>query len=87
MTNNDELKAKLEELRSELQTASQVTPADRDLWTNLMTDIVNLSNAEGEIEQSFRPSLEEKAAAYEVDHPKVAFAVRQVLDMLAKMGV
>ena len=52
-----------------------------------MTDIVNLSNAEGEIEQSFRPSLEEKAAAYEVDHPKVAFAVRQVLDMLAKMGI
>ena len=87
MTDNDELKAKLEELRTELQTASQVTPAERDLWTNLMTDIVNLSNAEGEIEPGFRQSLEAKGAAYEADHPKVAFAVREVLDMLAKMGI
>ena len=52
-----------------------------------MTDIVNLSNAEDEIEQGFRQSLEARGAAYESDHPKVAFAVPQVLDMLAKMGI
>ncbi len=87
MTNNDELKAKIEGLRQELQTASQITPEERDLWTSMMTDIVNLSNSDNEVEQSFRKSLEEKGAAYEAEHPKITFAVRQVLDMLAKMGI
>ena len=87
MINNDELKIKLEVLRKELQTASQVTPAERDLWTNLMTDIVNLSSSGDEIEPGFKQTLEKKGADYEIDHPKVAFAVRQVLDMLAKMGI
>ena len=87
MINNDELKIKLEALRKELQKASQVTPAERDLWTNLMTDIVNLSSSGDEIEPGFKQTLEKKDADYEIDHPKVAFAVRQVLDMLAKMGI
>lgn len=87
MTNNDELRVKIEQLRKELQTASQVTPAERDLWTNLMTDIVNLSNSGDEIAPGFKQTLEKKGAAYEIEHPKVAFAVRQVLDMLAKMGI
>lgn len=52
-----------------------------------MTDIVNLSNSGDEIEPSFKQTLEKKGAAYEIDHPKVAFAVRQVLDILAKMGI
>ena len=54
MINNDELKIKLEALRKELQKASQVTPAERDLWTNLMTDIVNLSSSGDEIEPGFK---------------------------------
>jgi hypothetical protein len=87
MPNNEKLKAKLEELRKELKTVSQVNPVERDVLTNLMTDIVNLSTSSGEIEQGFKQTLEEKGTAYEVDHPKVAFAMRQVLDMLTKMGI
>ncbi len=87
MANNEELKAKLEELRKELKTASEVNSVERDVWTNLMTDIVNLSTSPDEIEQGFKQTLEEKGTAYEVDHPKVAFAMRQVLDMLTKMGI
>ena len=52
-----------------------------------MTDIVNLSNSGDEIEPGFKQTLEKKGADYEIDHPKFAFAVRQVLDMLAKMGI
>ena len=52
-----------------------------------MTDIVNLSNAEDEIDHGFRQSLAAYGAAYEIHHPKVSFAVPQVLDMLAKMGI
>lgn len=71
MTNNEELKARLEELHSELETASQVTPAERDVLTNLMTDIVNLSTSTDRAEQGFKKTLEEKGTAYEVDHPKL----------------
>jgi hypothetical protein len=38
-------------------------------------------------ELGLRKLWEQKSSAYEADHPEIAFVVRQVLDMLAKMGI
>jgi hypothetical protein len=42
---------------------------------------------QGQLQSSFREQLEQKRSAYEVDHPEIAYLVRQVLDILAKMGI
>ena len=36
---------------------------------------------------TFRELWKQKSYAYEVDHPEIAYLVRQVLDILAKMGI
>ena len=40
MVDTDELKERLRILRARLESASGVSPAERDLWTSLMTEIV-----------------------------------------------
>lgn len=91
MVDTDELKERLRTLRARLESASGVSPAERDLLTSLMTEIVAIaedkacSNHGSEL--GLRKLWEQKSSAYEADHPEIAFVVRQVLDMLAKMGI
>ena len=101
MEDNSELKEKLEALRDRLQKASTVSPSGRDLWSTLINEMVKLNEAgqsgthqsgthqleQGQLQSSFREQLEQKRSAYEVDHPEIAYLVRQVLDILAKMGI
>lgn len=96
MEDSSELKEKLEALRDRLQKASTVSPSERDLWSTLIHEIVKINEAgqsvphqlgPGQLQSSFREQLEQKRSAYEVDHPEIAYLVRQVLDILAKMGI
>jgi hypothetical protein len=56
-----------------------------------MKEIIAISEAKKPANNSAHRSLrelwEQKSSAYEVDHPEIAYMVRQVLDMLAKMGI
>ncbi|MBT5387598.1 MAG: DUF4404 family protein [Porticoccaceae bacterium] len=88
---NQDLKAKLVELRQRLQKAVNINPADRDLWTTLITELSRQAEAETDkpdhSPQDLRAALEQKGAAYEIEHPEIAYIVRQVLDILVKMGI
>ena len=91
MVDNDELKERLLILRDRLENASGVSPSDRDLWTSLMAEIIAISEnkqlSNNSAQLGFRELWKQKSSAYEVDHPEIAYMVRQVLDMLAKMGI
>lgn len=91
MVDSDDLKARLRILRARLENATGVSPSERDLWTSLMKEIIAISEAKKPANNSAHRSLrelwEQKSSAYEVDHPEIAYTVRQVLDMLAKMGI
>ncbi len=88
---NEDLKAKLKELRHRLQNAANISPADRDLWTNLITYLSQQAEVESsdssQTHQGLRDTLEKKSAAYEIEHPEIAYLLRQVLDILVKMGI
>jgi hypothetical protein len=91
MQSNDELRSKLQELRQRLQVASSVSAAERDRFSSLITDVIAEfeSDQEQAVEgkRSFVALLEEKSSSYEIDHPEIAYLVRQVLDILTKMGI
>ena len=87
---NEELKRQLDELHGELEKANTMAPEERDLLGHLMSDIVSISQGTfdtGKPKETLREQLEHKASDFDVDHPRVAAVIRQVLDALNKMGV
>jgi len=87
-----ELKNRLEELQSQLVKSSQISAADKDLLGKMVVGILQLEDvqrpdAETVHEQSLRDTLEQKSLEYEAQHPKLAFTLRQILDVLARMGI
>ncbi len=87
---NEELKSRLEELHQQLE-ASQVNAEDRNLLGHLMSDMVNIAGGEqpGESEGDLTVTerLEQKASEFEQRHPTVAGVMRQIADLLGKMGI
>lgn len=55
----------------------------RDYLSELLTGIVKGNFAD----ESLGDQLEEQALAFETDHPKLAGALREVMDALQRMGI
>ncbi|WP_461518355.1 DUF4404 family protein [Porticoccus sp.] len=87
---NEELHSQLEQLHKELEQAKTLSPADRDVFGNLMSDMVKIAQGKEQVEKphhSLRQRLEEKESEFEVEHPRLAGVIRQVLDALNRMGI
>ena len=92
MDNNDaadreELKSRLEGLHRDLQSASEITASERELLSNMVVGVLGLDDQKMETEQGLQEMLEEKSSAWEVKHPKLAFTMRQIIDLLSRIGV
>ena len=88
----NELKIRLEELQSQLLKSSHISAADKDLLGKMVMGILQLEDVqqpdvETVNEQGLRDTLEQKSLEYEAQHPKLAFTLRQILDVLARMGI
>ena len=88
----NQLKIRLEELHNQLVKSSHISAADRDLMGKMVMGILQLEDvqqpdAEIANEQGLRDTLEQKSLEYEAQHPKLAFTLRQILDVLARMGI
>jgi|TARA_B110000259_G_scaffold146404_1_gene165032 hypothetical protein len=92
----NELKIRLEELHNQLVKSSQVSAADKDMLGKMVVGILQLEDvqrdsfeavAETANEQGLRDTLEQKSLEYEAQHPKLAFTLRQILDILSRMGI
>ena len=88
----NQLKIRLEELHNQLVKSSHISAADRDLMGKMVVGILQLEDvqqpdAEAVDEQGLRDTLEQKSLEYEAQHPKLAFTLRQILDILTRMGI
>lgn len=80
----NQLKIRLEELHNQLVKSSHISAADRDLMGKMVMGILQLEAVD---EQGLRDTLEQKSLEYEAQHPKLAFTLRQILDILTRMGI
>lgn len=82
----DELKA----LHAKMQSALHKEPLDKDVFGHVMTDLVRVSRGEslGEAEgENLKEQIEDRAADFEVRHPRIAGILRDVMDVLSKLGI
>ena len=97
----NQLKTRLEELHNQLVKSSQISAADKDMLGKMVMGVLQLEKVQGEEAQQdiaeapsetidhhgLRETLEQKSLEYEAQHPKLAFALRQILDILTRMGI
>lgn len=88
--NNEQLRAQLEDLRSQLQKAGALDPQQRELLRMRANDIERLLNRE-EIKPHHYRSLgelfTEDVAELEASHPQITLLMRRVIDSLAYLGI
>ena len=84
-----ELKSRLQELHNQLESATKIHPEEKDLLSNMIVGILRLEeqSSNTEIESDWTDLLEERSLVYEAQYPKVAFTLRQILDILSRMGI
>ena len=87
VNDREELKVRLEDLHADLQGASEITASEREVLSNLVVGVLRLDSDKEPTEHHLREVLEEKSSAYEAQYPKLAFTMRQVLDILSRMGI
>jgi Domain of unknown function (DUF4404) len=83
--NAEQLRRALRELHEELQRAPQLDDAARALLDELVADARRIGKPSAAPAQAHR--LEALAVGFEADHPTLAAALRQLIDLLAKAGV
>ena len=88
MGNDDrELRDLLAQLHSKLQHAKAVDPEARKLLVTVADDIEEALELRGARPVVAETKLEEVAVKFEVEHPALAEAVRDVVDALGKAGI
>jgi hypothetical protein len=78
---------RLARLHAELQGAHQDNPAARGPLGDILPDIKRLTENGGKGDATLPDRLERVAVQFEADHPKLAGSVRQLVDLLAEVGI
>ncbi len=87
--NDRDLRAELKELHDRIEASMHKEPLDRDALSHIMTDLVLLAEGkDDEIAEAdqLKEQLEEKATDFESRHPKTAGVLREIADVLARLG-
>jgi hypothetical protein len=84
---NPELRDLLAQLHTRLHDAKSVDSSSRELLKAVATDIESALARSGVRPLSAESKLEELAARFEVEHPALAEAMRDVVDALGKAGI
>jgi Domain of unknown function (DUF4404) len=86
-TDDRELRELLAQLHTRLHGAKSVDASSRDQLKEVATDIEAALARSGARPVSVESRLEELAAKFEVEHPALAEAVRDIVDALGKAGI
>jgi hypothetical protein len=81
------LKSNIQEVHAELERANTMTSQEKDLLGSLMEEIVIHAGADDEKKQAVTSELDRQATKFEMDYPKIAGLLRQIMDALGKMGI
>jgi hypothetical protein len=87
---DQELRQELQELHDQIEASLHKSPSDKDLLGHIMTDVVRLAQGEeiGEVDaESLKEQLEDKATDFESRHPTIAGVLRDMMDVLARLGI
>ena len=82
-----ELSDLLQEVHVELEDTGKVSEEERRLLAELMTDIRARLGDDADTEHGLGERLGEAVEQFNVSHPTLAFALRRMMDALAKMGI
>ena len=80
---NDQLKQSIAEIKVLMHTA--LDDKEKDLLSHLITGISK--SHPHEIDDGITEQLDSKAVEFESRHPKLAKALRELMDTLSKMGI
>lgn len=80
---NEALKQSIAQVRTLMQAA--LDSKERDLLSDLMTKIGE--DHHDAVDDDLKDELDRKAVDFEAEHPKLAGAVREVMDALNKLGL
>jgi len=85
---NNELKSLMQRLHKALNEAPELDAEMADLIRQLDQDLHNISKpTEAPKEHDLRGRLESVAAEFDADHPQASGILREVADVLSKMGI
>ncbi|MEO8467669.1 MAG: DUF4404 family protein [Gammaproteobacteria bacterium] len=85
---NRDLRSLLTELHERLHEAKAVDPESRTLLARVAADIEGALEARGGAKPTAaKTKLQELAAKFEVEHPALSEAVREVINGLARAGI
>lgn len=85
---SEQLRASLEALRQELEAPEALGAEDRTLLEQAANDIERvLDEEDATTPDSVRDSFEQAAVSFEVEHPRMARVMGEIVDVLAKMGI
>jgi Domain of unknown function (DUF4404) len=86
-TDDQELRELLAQVHARLHSAKSVDADSRELLRTVAGDIESALTRTGRKPAMAQTRLEELAAKFEVEHPALAEAVRDVVDALGKAGI
>lgn len=87
----EQLKASITEVKKLMHTA--LDSKERDLLGDILESMGGGHSepppevVEPEVIESYGEQLDERAVEFEAEHPRLARAIREVMDLLGKMGV
>ena len=84
--NPEQLRKALEQLHDELSRAPQLDEATRRLLREVVDDARQIDTPSGSASPHAH-RLESAAVGFEAEHPTLAAALRQFIDLLGKAGV
>ena len=87
---NEQLRARLEHLRRELQQAGSLDAQQRELLQTLAKDIHQLLNRSENQPHHYRKlseRLNEAVAQLEASHPQISLLMRRAIDSLGYLGI
>lgn len=88
--NDQELRRELKELHDQIEGALKKEPLDKDMLGHVMTDLVKVSQGlalQPHEEETLKEQLEHQASDFEMRHPRLASTFREIMDILAKLGI
>ncbi|MBT8132522.1 MAG: DUF4404 family protein [Gammaproteobacteria bacterium] len=77
----------LRKVHDELEDTDKVSDEEQLLMRDLMTDIRSRLGDDGDEEDGLGDRLSDAVDQFDSSHPTLSFALRRVMDALAKMGI
>ena len=78
------------ELHRELEAATSKSPEGSEVLSDMMTDIVRIASGEEihpEEGENLRERIEHQASDFEARHPRASGILREITDILARLGI